>query len=44
MVAETMSIEDFMDGNYGAKKKRSLFKKESKKIRTRGGANKYCDR
>lgn len=31
MVAETMSIEDFMDGNYGAKKKRSLFKKESKK-------------
>ncbi|MEM5659962.1 hypothetical protein AAHB50_32145 [Bacillus toyonensis] len=43
MATETMSIKDFMDGNYGTKKKWSLFKRKQK-IRTRGGANKYCDR
>lgn len=31
MATETMSIKDFMDGNYGAKKKWSLFKKKTKK-------------
>ncbi|PGE39010.1 hypothetical protein COM63_31530, partial [Bacillus cereus] len=31
MAAETMSIKDFMDGNYGAKKKWNLFKKKAKK-------------
>ncbi|WP_243526813.1 hypothetical protein [Bacillus pseudomycoides] len=31
MTTETMSIKDFMDGNYGAKKKWSLFKKKAKK-------------
>ncbi|WP_144477446.1 hypothetical protein [Bacillus thuringiensis] len=31
MATETMSIKDFMDGNYGAKKKWSLFKKKAKK-------------
>lgn len=35
MATETMSIKDFMDGNYGAKKNWSLFKKKVK-IRTRG--------
>ncbi|MDJ1478484.1 hypothetical protein QBX67_25915 [Bacillus sp. LS15-K4] len=34
MATETMSIKDFMDGNYGVKKKWSLFKKKAKKIRT----------
>lgn len=31
MATETMSIQDFMSGNYGAKKKWSLFKKKTKK-------------
>lgn len=31
MATETMSIQDFMSGNYGAKKKWSLFKKKAKK-------------
>lgn len=31
MATETMSIKDFMDGNYGAKKKWGLFKKKAKK-------------
>lgn len=31
MTTETMSIKDFMSGNYGAKKKWSLFKKKTKK-------------
>lgn len=31
MAAETMSIKDFMSGNYGAKKKWSLFKKKAKR-------------
>jgi len=31
MATETMSIKDFMDGNYGAKKKWRLFKKKAKK-------------
>ncbi|PFY82563.1 hypothetical protein [Bacillus pseudomycoides] len=31
MATETMSIKDFMDGNYGAKKKWCLFKKKAKK-------------
>lgn len=31
MATETMSIKDFMDGNYGAKRKWSLFKKKTKK-------------
>lgn len=30
-MTETMSIKDFMAGNYGAKKKWSLFKKKAKK-------------
>nr|WP_241139401.1 hypothetical protein [Bacillus mycoides] len=31
MTTETMSIKDFIDGNYGAKKKWGLFKKKVKK-------------
>lgn len=31
MATETMSIQDFMSGNYGVKKKWSLFKKKAKK-------------
>ena len=42
MATETMGIKGFMCGNYGVKKKWSLFKREQK-IRTRGGANRNYD-